>query len=97
MRKNHKIPNHNTTNKGDPSQDDMSDSECKAGIMRLFARALIRQAGLKSTNNKPLTILDNACGYGAVSEEIYGFLDSQAMTRMWLTCGDISKRRSQSN
>ncbi len=57
--------------------------------MRCFTRALVRQAGLDSASDRPLVILNNACGRGSVSAEIYEVLNRQTTMRMELICGDI--------
>lgn len=60
-----------------------------------FARSLIEQSGLvmdADTNpEKPLVVLDNACGSGIVSSLLHQQLDEKVKENWQLTCGDISE------
>ncbi|KAF2179241.1 S-adenosyl-L-methionine-dependent methyltransferase [Zopfia rhizophila CBS 207.26] len=51
---------------------------------------LLKQAGLLSSPETPLVILDNACGTGVISALLYDKLDPAARDGMQLTCGDVS-------
>lgn len=84
MSKHHNAADHNAP------QDEASDSESRMNIMSLFARDLIRQGGLDGTNNKPLIILDSACGDGVISTEIFNLLDEHSTRNMELICGEIN-------
>ncbi|KAJ5175999.1 Acetylaranotin bis-thiomethyltransferase [Penicillium canariense] len=59
-----------------------------------FAQTLIDQTGLiadsKANPNKPLVVLDNACGTGIVSHILQRELDNKVKSHLKLTCGDIS-------
>lgn len=59
-----------------------------------FAKCLLVQAGLPneraSEPRKPLMVLDNACGTGVVSENLWGMLDEHAKEDLRLICGDKS-------
>jgi len=58
-----------------------------------FARSLLRQAGLPQAANKtPLVILDNACGTGVVSAQLYEMLDEDRQAKMEVICGDYSEQ-----
>ncbi|KAJ5105599.1 hypothetical protein NUU61_002946 [Penicillium alfredii] len=60
-----------------------------------FARPLIEQSRLidytKSNPDKPLVVLDNACGTGVVSSILHHELDDSVKRNWRLTCGDISE------
>lgn len=56
-----------------------------------FARNLIQQVGVLQADIGPLIVLDNACGTGIVSSELYEMLDESARNSLQLTCGDISE------
>lgn len=58
-----------------------------------FARALILQAFHQDVDNirKPLTILDNACGTGIISEQLFDILGESTKKGMKLVCGDLSE------
>ncbi len=56
-----------------------------------FARCLIRQAEMHQVEETPFVILDNACGTGVVSSQLYETLDKSVTDRMQLTCGDSSE------
>ena len=55
-----------------------------------FARHLIQQAGAIG-GEKPLVVLDNACGTGIVSEHLVEMVDESARERMRVVCGDFSE------
>lgn len=60
-----------------------------------YAKCLLLQAGLLNRSGsemeKPLTVLDNACGTGMVSENLWKTLDDHAKEKLKLVCGDISE------
>ena len=56
-----------------------------------FARSLIRQAGVYQVTQTPLVVLDNACGTGVVSAQLYETLEESAKEKMQLTCADFSE------
>lgn len=60
-----------------------------------YAKCLLLQAGLPnwhtSEPKKPLIVLDNACGTGMVSENLWEMLDEPAKEGLRLVCGDISE------
>lgn len=64
-------------------------------ITGTFARCLLVQAGLPNEHasgpEKPLIVLDNACGTGMVSETLWDMLDEHAKKDLRLVCGDISQ------
>lgn len=74
-------------------------SQYKLGekITREFARSLISQSGIltesktKSQPDRPLVILDSACGTGVVSSILHHELDEQVRKQWTLTCGDVSE------
>jgi ubiquinone/menaquinone biosynthesis C-methylase UbiE len=59
-----------------------------------FAQHLIDQSGIiaysKSHQDRPLVVLDNACGTGIVSSILQCELDEQVRAKWQLTCGDLS-------
>lgn len=59
-----------------------------------FAQLLIAQSGVvadsKSNQDRPLVVLDNACGTGVISSALHHELDEQVKSRWQLTCGDFS-------
>ncbi|GES57382.1 putative UbiE/COQ5 family methyltransferase [Aspergillus terreus] len=55
-----------------------------------FAQLLVDYSGVVQSTQRPLVILDNACGTGIISEALNRSLDSQTKGRWELTCGDIS-------
>jgi ubiquinone/menaquinone biosynthesis C-methylase UbiE len=63
-------------------------------ITSVFARLLVEQSKLvpesKIHPDKPLVVLDNACGTGIVSSILNEKLDSTIKQGWTLTCGDIS-------
>ena len=59
------------------------------------ARYLIQQIGLLHVHKGPLIVLDNACGTGVVSSQLYEMLDAGAKERLRLTCGDFSDKMVQ--
>lgn len=57
-----------------------------------FARSLIQQAGLLQAGDKtPLVILDNACGTGVVTAQLYDMVDEDRRAEMQVICGDFSE------
>lgn len=60
------------------------------------AKRLIEQSGLLQRTEKPLVILDNACGTGIVTAVLHDMLDQDVKDRMQITCGDFSSRMIQS-
>ncbi|KAI0718702.1 S-adenosyl-L-methionine-dependent methyltransferase [Cerioporus squamosus] len=65
----------------------------KAGeaITSPFALHLIRQCGLDHADgNEELVVLDNACGTGVVTLNIYETLPPAAKARLHVICGDFS-------
>ncbi|CAI7615849.1 unnamed protein product [Penicillium glandicola] len=63
-------------------------------VTRPFADMLVEQSKVavesKANPNRPLVILDNACGTGVVSSALNSKLDDIAKKTWKLTCGDIS-------
>ncbi|KAL8917584.1 MAG: hypothetical protein Q9208_007867 [Pyrenodesmia sp. 3 TL-2023] len=62
-------------------------------ITGAFARTLVEKAGLllvPTSEKEKLTILDNACGIGAVAAALHEMLDQGTKARMALTCGDFA-------
>jgi ubiquinone/menaquinone biosynthesis C-methylase UbiE len=57
----------------------------------LYAQTLVDYSGVANTSQKPLAILDNACGIGAVSSVLNRTLDDEAKKTWKLTCGDLSE------
>lgn len=56
-----------------------------------FALHLIRQAGLdKADGSEELVVLDNACGTGVVTLNIYEALSPAAKAKLEVVCGDFS-------
>jgi ubiquinone/menaquinone biosynthesis C-methylase UbiE len=55
-----------------------------------YAKLLLEQAGINSTREDALTILDDACGTGVVSSQLYELLGNSAKEKLELVCGDIS-------
>lgn len=64
-------------------------------ITGVFAKFLLLQAGLPDAHasepKKPPIVLDNACGTGVVSENLWEMLDEHAKEELQLLCGDISE------
>jgi len=56
-----------------------------------LARRLIEQTGVLQAKQTPLVVLDNACGTGVVSHELFNLLDDSAKENLDLTCGDLSE------
>ncbi|KAI4142709.1 MAG: hypothetical protein L6R39_004840, partial [Caloplaca ligustica] len=59
-----------------------------------FAKVLVEEAGLLDPlpPDQKLTILDNACGIGAVAAALHEMLDPETVReRMELTCGDFAE------
>lgn len=59
------------------------------------ARHMIRKVGLLHAGQGPFVVLDNACGTGVVTYQLYEMLDESAKERLRLTCGDLSERMVQ--
>lgn len=57
-----------------------------------FATLMIRKAGLDHFDQTPLVVLDNACGTGVISAQLYEMLDESVKDEMQLVCGDNSER-----
>lgn len=60
----------------------------------VFARSLVEQSGILSLlgEGEPLSILDNACGTGAVSVILHEMLPDWKVKNGWkLTCADLSE------
>lgn len=58
-----------------------------------FARSLLQQTGLpQAANNAPLVILDNACGTGVISAQLYEMLDEDRRAKVQVICGDYSEQ-----
>ena len=59
-----------------------------------FAQLLIDQSGVvadsKTHQDRPLVVLDNACGTGVISSILHHELDHQVKAKWQLTCGDFS-------
>jgi ubiquinone/menaquinone biosynthesis C-methylase UbiE len=78
-------------------KEDKFVNQYKTGehITGQFAQLLIDQTGLvansKANPDKPLVVLDNACGTGIVSSILQHELDDQTKSNLQLTCGDISQ------
>ncbi|KAL5366302.1 S-adenosyl-L-methionine-dependent methyltransferase [Aspergillus floccosus] len=60
-----------------------------------FAQLLVNYSGVVQGTQRPLVILDNACGTGIISEALNRSLDSQTKRDWELTCGDISDNMVQ--
>ncbi|KAJ5805104.1 hypothetical protein N7474_010991 [Penicillium riverlandense] len=64
-------------------------------ITGTFARSLVDQSRILTESStapdRPLVVLDNACGTGVVSSILHHGLDEQARKQWTLTCGDISE------
>ena len=64
-------------------------------ITGIYAKCLLLQAGLPneqaSEPKKPLIVLDNACGTGMLSENLWEMLDEHAKEELQLVCGDTSE------
>ena len=82
--------------------DDMFNSEAfiknyKIGekITGKFAQSLIEQSAViadsKSNLDRPLVVLDNACGAGVISSILHNELDDQIKRNWKLTCADLSE------
>ncbi|RHZ64056.1 hypothetical protein CDV55_107177 [Aspergillus turcosus] len=57
----------------------------------LYAQTLVEYSGVANPSQKPLVVLDNACGIGAVSSALNRTLDDEAKKTWKLTCGDLSE------
>ncbi|EAL93407.1 conserved hypothetical protein [Aspergillus fumigatus Af293] len=57
----------------------------------LYAQTLVDYSGVANTSQKPLVVLDNACGIGAVSSVLNHTLQDEAKKTWKLTCGDLSE------
>ena len=77
-------------------KDDKFVNNYKTGeqITAQFAYSLLDQCDIINTannnHNKPLVVLDNACGTGIVSSILHEKLDDAVKSHWKLTCGDIS-------
>lgn len=60
-----------------------------------FGESLIEQSAIvaeaKANPEKPLVVLDNACGTGIISRMLHDKLDAHSRSQLKLTCGDISE------
>ncbi|KAJ9284827.1 hypothetical protein DTO021C3_7573 [Paecilomyces variotii] len=61
------------------------------GITGPYAKHLVEQSGIQSIKERPLIILDNACGTGVVADNLHELLDEEAKNNMQLTCADVSE------
>ncbi|KAF7159498.1 hypothetical protein CNMCM5623_004836 [Aspergillus felis] len=73
--------------------DSESASRYKLGskISTLFAEELVEKSGIARSGRKHLTVLDNACGTGAVSSTLHRALSDETTRNWWLTCTDVSE------
>lgn len=60
-------------------------------ITGLFAQPLIDQSGIATSFQKPLVVLDNACGTGIVSSFLNRTLHYKARKRWKLVCSDLTQ------
>ncbi|KAJ5134983.1 hypothetical protein N7526_006348 [Penicillium atrosanguineum] len=78
-------------------KDDTFISLYKTGekITGTFVKLLIDQSGIfaesRAQPDRPLVVLDSACGTGVVSSILHHGLDDRAREQWKLTCGDISE------
>lgn len=76
------------------SEDYASSFKRGEMVTRAFAELLVDQSKVaaesKANPNRPLVILDNACGTGVVSNALNTQLDGIVKKKCKLTCGDIS-------
>lgn len=76
------------------SEDYASSFKRGEMVTRTFAELLVDQSKVaaesKANPNRPLVILDNACGTGVVSNALNTQLDGIVKKKCKLTCGDIS-------
>ncbi|EAW13977.1 gliotoxin thiomethyltransferase [Aspergillus clavatus NRRL 1] len=56
----------------------------------MYAQTLVDFSSVAQPGQKPLVVLDNACGLGAVSSALQHTLDDEAKRNCHLTCGDLS-------
>lgn len=60
-------------------------------LTRPFASVLVDNSGLsKASDSSDIVVLDNACGTGIVSVQLYELLPDDVKARLELTCADIS-------
>ncbi|KAF7163175.1 hypothetical protein CNMCM5623_008245 [Aspergillus felis] len=57
----------------------------------LYVETLVEYSGVANPSQKPLVVLDNACGIGAVSSVLNRTLNDEAKRTWKLTCGDLSE------
>lgn len=55
------------------------------------AKHFIEQSGVATRTERPLVILDNACGTGVISSLLHRILDEDTRSNWELTCGDSSE------
>ncbi|KAF7169580.1 hypothetical protein CNMCM5623_002222 [Aspergillus felis] len=59
-------------------------------ITRYYAQDLVDLSGLPKTTQRPLAVLDLACGTGVIADALHATLASESQENWKLTCGDIS-------
>lgn len=69
----------------------VSNYQISERLTGTFAMPLVEQSGILSSKERPLIILDNACGTGVLSDKLHKSLDGEAKSSMQLTCSDISE------
>ncbi|GFF87487.1 ubiquinone/menaquinone biosynthesis methyltransferase ubiE [Aspergillus udagawae] len=62
-----------------------------AKISELYAETLVDTSGIAKSHQRPLIILDNACGTGSISSTLQRTLDKRNKRNLKLTCGDLSE------
>ncbi|KAF7162433.1 hypothetical protein CNMCM5623_007724 [Aspergillus felis] len=62
-----------------------------AKISELYAETLVDKSGIAKSHQRPLIILDNACGTGSISSTLQRTLDKRNKRSLKLTCGDLSE------
>jgi ubiquinone/menaquinone biosynthesis C-methylase UbiE len=62
-----------------------------AKISELYAETLVAESGIAKSHQRPLIILDNACGTGSISSTLQRTLDRRNKRSLKLTCGDLSE------
>jgi ubiquinone/menaquinone biosynthesis C-methylase UbiE len=78
-------------------EDDNMVKNYKIGekVTGQFAQSLLEQSSMiedaNATPEKPLVVLDNACGTGVVSSLLIQQLNEDVKKNWQLTCGDLSK------
>ena len=60
-------------------------------ITGMFAQPLIDQSGIATSFQKPLVVLDNACGTGVVSNLLNQILHYKTRKRWQLVCSDLTQ------